>query len=48
MAIGSGVGRKIPPLEKQAWDVLELDMSTIEPIMEEIDREFDDVGLFAT
>ncbi len=48
MAMGSGVGRKIPPLDKQAWEVLELDVSTIEPIMEEIDREFDDVGLFAT
>jgi len=44
--IGSGGDNKIPPLNREAWDSLQLELTTIEPIVEEMDREFGDIGLF--
>ena len=46
MNTGAAGDNKIPPLSRVAWDALQLETSAIEPIMEEIDREFDDVSLF--
>lgn len=46
MNMGSGGDNKIPPLDKNAWETLGLEMSIIEPIMEEMAIEFDDVGSF--
>jgi len=48
MDIGSGGDNKIPPLDKNAWESLQLKMSSIEPIMEEMEREFEDISTFMT
>ena len=44
--IGSGGDNKIPPLNKDAWESLDLDLSSIAPVMEEMEREFEDISLF--
>jgi hypothetical protein len=46
MNTGAAGDDKIPPLNRTAWDALQLDADVIEPIMAEIEREFDDVSLF--
>nr|MBL0702058.1 HDOD domain-containing protein [Desulfobacterales bacterium] len=46
--IGSGGDNGIPPLNKSAWEVLELDINAIEPIMHEMETEFDSINLSIT
>jgi putative nucleotidyltransferase with HDIG domain len=46
--IGSGGDRKIPPLDSFAWEMLKIKTNTIEPIMEEIKREYNDISMFIT
>ena len=46
--LGSGGDNKIPPLNKDAWDSLQLELRAIEPIVEEMAMSFDDIGLFIT
>lgn len=48
MDMGSGGDNKIPPLDKEAWDLLQLNMSAIERIAEEMERQFQDISLFIT
>ncbi len=48
MDMGSGGDNKIPPLEREAWDILQLKVSAIEPIAEEMERQFQDISLFIT
>jgi len=42
--MGSGWDNKIPPLNDGTWRNLQLELSTVEPIMEEIDKEFEDIN----
>jgi len=44
--IGSGGDNKIPSLNKEAWESLQLDPNMIEPVMKEMEREFRDVRRF--
>ena len=44
--IGSGGDNKIPPLNKTAWDILQIKTNALEPIMYEIENEFKDISLF--
>ncbi|SPD73196.1 Metal-dependent phosphohydrolase, HD subdomain [uncultured Desulfobacterium sp.] len=44
--IGSGGDNKIPPLNKEAWDALQLKMSSLEPIAVEMERQFNDISRF--
>ncbi|RKY90521.1 HD family phosphohydrolase [candidate division KSB1 bacterium] len=46
MNMGSGGDNKIPPLNKSAWETLQLKLGSIEPIMEEMEKEFEDISLF--
>ena len=46
--IGSGGDEKIPPLDDFAWEILKIKIPAIEPILEEIKKEFDDISLFIT
>lgn len=46
--IGSGGDNRIPPLNKNAWEVLELNISVIDPIIHEIETEFDSINLSIT
>jgi HD-like signal output (HDOD) protein len=46
LAIGSGGDEKIPPLDAFAWETLKIKTHTIEPILEEMQKEFDDISLF--
>lgn len=46
LGIGSGGDRKIPPLDKFAWNILKIKIEALEPIMAELKREFDDISLF--
>jgi len=48
MDMGSGGDKKIPPLSKEAWDLLQLELSAIEPIAEEMERQFQDISVFIT
>lgn len=45
MNIGSGGDNKIPPLDKNAWETIQLKLSAIEPIMQEIENQFRDISL---
>ena len=45
MNIGSGGDNKIPLLDKNAWETIQLKLSTIEPIMQEIENQFKDISL---
>jgi len=44
--IGSGGDNKMPALNKEGWECLQLELSSIEPIMERMEREFEDIRLF--
>ncbi len=44
--MGSGGDNKIPPLNKEGWESLQLELSSIEPVMEKMEREFEDIRLF--
>ncbi|UCF93854.1 MAG: HDOD domain-containing protein [Desulfobacterales bacterium] len=44
--LGCGGDAKIPPLDKDAWEILRIKTSAIEPMMAEICREFEDISLF--
>ncbi len=44
MNIGSGGDNKIPPLDKNAWETIQLKLSAIEPIMQEIENQFGDIS----
>ena len=44
--MGSGGDNKMPPLNREGWESLQLDLKSIEPIMEEMEREFEDIRLF--
>jgi len=46
--MGSGGDKKIPPLDKKAWDSLPLKVNAIETIAEEMERQFQDISLFIT
>ena len=46
LSIGSGGDNKIPPLNKDAWESLQMELSAIEIIMEEMEWEFKDVSSF--
>ena len=48
MDIGSGGDNKIPQLNNDAWNSLQLKISSIEPIAEELERQFKDISLFIT
>jgi len=48
MDMGSGGDKKIPPLNKEAWDLLKLELNAIEPIAEEMEIQFQDISLFIT
>jgi putative nucleotidyltransferase with HDIG domain len=45
--IGSGGDNKMPFLNKIAWETLQIKLSAIEPIMEKIKLEFEDISKFA-
>lgn len=45
--IGSGGDNKMPVLNKIAWETLHIKLSAIEPIMEKIKLEFEDISKFA-
>ena len=44
--IGSGGDEKIPPLDAFAWEALKIKRPAIEPILEAIKKEYDDISLF--
>jgi len=46
--IGSGGDRKIPPLDAIAWETLKIRTGAIEPVLEEIKSEYDDISMFIT
>jgi len=46
--IGSGGDEKIPPVDEEAWKNLKIKTHAIEPILEEIKKEFDDISMFIT
>lgn len=48
MDIGTGGDNKIPQLDRDAWESLQLELSSIEPILEEMEREYMDISLFMT
>jgi HD-like signal output (HDOD) protein len=47
MDLGSGGDNKVPPLNERAWGALQLETAAIGGIMEEVEREFEDLSLFA-
>ena len=46
MDIGSGGDNGMPALDKGAWDILQLNVSAIEPIAEETERQYQDISMF--
>ena len=46
--IGFGGDDKIPQLDAFAWDALKIKTQAIEPIMQEIKKEFDEISMFIT
>lgn len=44
MNMGSGGDNKIPPLDKNAWETIQLKLSAIEPIMKETENQFRDIS----
>ncbi len=44
--LGSGGDDKMPPLDKEAWESLQLNINVIEPILEEMDHQFQDISSF--
>jgi putative nucleotidyltransferase with HDIG domain len=45
--MGWGGDEGVPPLNRNAWETLNLELSDIEPIMEELEWEFEDIRGFA-
>lgn len=43
--IGSGGDDRMPVLNKKGWECLQLEITAIEPIMERMEREFEDIRL---
>lgn len=48
LSIGYGGDDKIPSLDAFAWESLKIKSSAIEPIMDVMKKEFDDISLFIT
>jgi putative nucleotidyltransferase with HDIG domain len=48
MDMGSGGDNRIPALDKGAWGILQINESAIEPIAEEMERQFQDMSRFIT
>ena len=48
MDMGSGGDNRIPALDNGAWGILQINESAIEPIAEEIERQFQDMSMFIT
>ena len=48
LSIGSGGDDKMPALDPFAWETLKIKTHAIEPILEEIKKEFEDISLFIT
>ena len=48
MDMGSGGDNRIPALDKGAWEILQLNVSAIEPIAEEMERQYQDISMFLT
>lgn len=48
MDMGSGGDKRIPALDKGAWGILQISESAIEPIAEEMERQFQDMSMFIT
>ena len=48
MDMGSGGDKRIPALDKGAWGILQINESAIEPIAEEMERQFQDMSMFIT
>ncbi len=46
--IGYAGDNKMPPLDKAAWDSLRITPQTIEALLADIQKEFDDISLFIT
>jgi len=46
--LGSGGDRKMPPLNSEAWTSLKLKPNVIEPILHEMEREFQDITWVVT
>lgn len=46
LEFGSGGDEKIPALDRQAWTMVGLDKGDIEPIMEEIEVQYEDISKF--
>jgi len=44
--LGYGGDNKIPPLDKQAWELLKINTSAIDAIMETLQREYRDISAF--
>ena len=44
--LGYGGDNKIPPLDKQAWELLKINTSAIDTIMETLQREYRDISAF--
>ena len=44
--MGSGGDNKMPPLNREGWESLQLDLNAIEPIMARMEREFEDTRRF--
>lgn len=47
MNMGSGGDNKVPALNRESWEVLQLKLDAIEPIMVEMEAGFEDIRLFA-
>lgn len=46
LSLGSGGDDKVPPLDRNAWNILKLDSATIEALMERMVAEFEDINRF--
>ena len=46
--IGSGGDDKMPPLDPLAWEILKIKTHALEPILEAIKKEYEDISLFIT
>ena len=48
MDMGSGGDNRIPAMDEGAWEALQLNVSAIEPIAEEMERQYQDISMFLT
>ena len=46
LSLGSGGDDKVPPLDQNAWNAIQMDSATIETIMQQMVVEFDDINRF--